>query len=227
MSQVKNLKDRGRTGRTASSKRNKLLWLIISLIAFILILINPLAGFLIALSTVLYASIRHLRHRERVEDALLLMKPLNSPKRIKGLWKVELMRGVESYLPWKDAPCLLLLKGFQLTVLGMLSIRPTLKTEVKLEGLLSSLYASGYGLTYVVSCAPGGSGDGLWDVRVLLLLKARRLVLWVNASIVKDAVDDMIKRIEWARAVLASYLGPANVRPLSGDDLIEAARSLL
>jgi len=209
----------------AKKSLRKSTWIGIGIVILIVVLVFPMLVMLIPIAIV---AVYLYRRRSSSEDTKLpKFSPLKVPNTIKSLWEIEIAHDIKAFLPWKDAPCLLLLKGFQLVGLGILSLESLPQGTFKLESLLYSFHTLGYGLTYLVSCEPEDLEGRVWNTKILFVLRVRKLILSLNQSTVKETTEEVLKRLEWARSLLVAHLKSARIEALKGDDLVNTIKGLL
>jgi len=221
--------------RMPMKKAKNILWkaflvvLIMIVLAKAPILLIPLTGMFIAYLVVkrLY---RVLKKDEKEvasniqsnNQSIRPLKRIKVPKKLKCLYEYELPVSSTAYLPTKDSPCLILTKGLTVIGVGAIELRSLPKgVKGSLAGIFSSAMRLGYSITYVSMYEPIPE-EQTWKVRILFIIRTKKLVVRVNDKVVKELVDEIIRKLEWARSAILSSIGLADVNILTGEELAEA-----
>jgi len=221
--------------RMPMKKAKNILWkaLLLVLIMMVLakapVLLIPLTGMFVAylMAKKLYRVLKKngkeaVLNNQSSNQNTRPLERIKAPRKLKCLYEYELPVSSTAYLPAKDSPCLILTKGLTIIGVGAIELRSLPKgIKGSLAGVFSSAMRLGYSITYVSMYEPIPE-EQTWKVKVLFIVRTKKLVVRVNDKVVKELVDEIIRKLEWTRSAILSSIGLADVNILTGEELAEA-----
>ena len=213
----------------------KWIWKILAILIVMAILIKVPALLLLFLGTLsVYAVIKKIRRSSNVdlakeenvhksdESNLTPLPKIATPRKLKCLYEYKMPFLSRVYLPSKDSPCMILFKGLTLVGIGAIELKSLPKErKASLSGLFSSAMKLGYDITYTAMYEPLPE-EQAWRTRIIFIVRTKKLAVRVTSTVVREVVDDVIRRLEWTRSAIISSMGLVDVNVLSGEDLAQA-----
>lgn len=224
-------------GRPMKKRKVKWIWKILAILIVMAILIKAPALLLLFLGTLsVYAVIKRIRRSSNVNlakeenvhvyksdgSSLTPLPKITTPRKLKCLYEYKMPFLSRVYLPSKDSPCMILFKGLTLIGIGAIELKSLPKErKASLSGLFSSAMKLGYDITYTAMYEPLPE-EQAWRTRIIFIVRTKKLAVRVTSTVVREVVDDVIRRLEWTRSAIISSMGLVDVNVLSGEDLAQA-----